>query len=203
MQEHYFSKSPTAEQNELEFDYHFADKDFKFRTDSSVFSRTRIDFGSALLIESAVIDDGSKMLDLAAGYGAIGIILAAGLQEGQLFFSDINERAVKLTKDNIVLNSELIARAVEITVLQSDGFAEISERDFDYILLNPPIRAGKQVIFKLYRETQIALKKGGELWIVIQKKQGAPSTIKELETIYSKVEIINKDKGYFIIKSTK
>lgn len=203
MQEHYFSKNPTAEQNEQEFSYQFSDKNYTFRTDSSVFSRGKVDYGSALLIESALIGNGSKILDLAAGYGVIGIILAANLQEGRLFFSDINERAVKLTKENIILNSELIAKEVELTVVQSDGFENITERDFDYIFLNPPIRAGKQTVFKLYHEAYMALKEGGELWIVIQKKQGAPSTMKELETIYSNVEVVNKAKGYLIIKSTK
>lgn len=203
MQEHYFSKNPTAEQNEQEFNYQFSDNNFIFRTNSSVFSRSRIDYGSALLIESIVIKDKSKILDLAAGYGAIGIIIAAGLQGGQLFFSDINERAIKLTKENILLNSELIAKDVALNVLQSDGLEKLFEHDFDYVLLNPPIRAGKQTVFRLYREAYLALKEGGELWVVIQKKQGALSTIKELETIYSRVEIMNKEKGYFVLKGTK
>ncbi len=203
MSEHYFSKNPTAERKEHEFTYRLSDKDYTFRTDSSVFSRSRIDYGSALLIESAVIKAGSKILDFAAGYGAIGIVLAAGLQEGHLFFSDINERAVRLTKENILLNSELISKDVALTVVQSDGLENISEREFDYVFLNPPIRTGKKTVFRLYREAHLALKNGGELWVVIQKKQGALSTFKELESLYTKVEVVKRSKGYYIIKSTK
>ena len=36
----------------------------------------------------------------------------------------------------------------------------------------------------------------GELWVVIQKKQGAPSALKNLAELYGKVEVVAKNKGY-------
>ena len=42
----------------------------------------------------------------------------------------------------------------------------------------------------------------GELYFVIRRDQGALSIKKRLEST-QKVEIINKDKGYFVFKSIK
>ncbi len=87
--------------------------------------------------------------------------------------------------------------------MQSDGFTNIKENNFDYILLNPPIRAGKTVIYDLYVGAYRYLKDNGELWVVIQKKQGAPSSIKKLETIYNSVDVVKRNKGYYIIRNVK
>ncbi len=71
------------------------------------------------------------------------------------------------------------------------------------ILTNPPIRAGKETIFRFYDEAYEKLVEGGELWIVIQKKQGAPSTVSHLEEMFSEVDVVEKKKGYWIIQSKK
>ena len=203
MGEHYYSENPTTKHAEQEFVYMFGGKKYRFSTDSGVFSKNRVDYGTALLIEHAVIKPGSKVLDLAAGYGPIGIVLASKLIQGQLTMADINTRAVQLLKTNVIRNADCIPKDVSINIVGSDGFMSIAENDFDYIFLNPPIRAGKTTVFRLYREAHIGLKQGGELWIVIRKKQGASSTTAELENLYSNVEVVAKSKGYFIIKSTK
>ena len=62
---------------------------------------------------------------------------------------------------------------------------------------------GKEIVFNLYDESYNRLVDNGELYIVIQKKQGKDSSFKHLEQLFNKVEIINKDKGYYIIKSVK
>lgn len=203
MGEHYYSENPTTKHDEREFVYVYGGENYRFSTDAGVFSKTRIDYGTALLIEKAAIIEGSKLLDLAAGYGPIGIMLAKKLGRGRLFMADINARAVQLIKTNVIRNAKRIPTDVSVSIVESDGFANIEEGGFDYVFLNPPIRAGKSTVFKLYREAQEGLKVGGSLWIVIQKKQGAPSTIAELENLFSSVEVVAKSKGYFIIKSTK
>ncbi len=203
MGEHYYSENPTTKHDEREFVYVYGGENYRFSTDAGVFSKTRVDYGTALLVEHADLEAGSKLLDLAAGYGPIGILLASRLERGHLVMADINARAVQLIKTNVIRNAKRIPTDVSVSIVESDGFANIEEDEFDYIFLNPPIRAGKSTVFKLYREALEGLAVGGSLWIVIQRKQGAPSTITELERLFSSVEVVARSKGYFIIKSTK
>jgi 16S rRNA (guanine1207-N2)-methyltransferase len=112
---------------------------------------------------------------------------------------DINERAVELAKDNANLNS-----VKNVTIFQSDLFHEIEAgREYVAILSNPPIRAGKKVVHSIFEESYSRLVMGGELWIVIQKKQGAPSAIDKLNELFAEVEVVKKQKGYYIIKAKK
>ena len=87
-------------------------------------------------------------------------------------------------------------------LLFSDGFSNVKEK-FDVIVTNPPIRAGKKVIYPIYENSINFLNPGGSIYMVVQKKQGAPSTVEKLKSIYGNCEIVNKEKGYWIIKSTK
>ena len=43
---------------------------------------------------------------------------------------------------------------------------------FDHVISNPPIRAGKQVVHEIIEKSKDFLETGGDLTIVIQKKQG-------------------------------
>ena len=74
---------------------------------------------------------------------------------------------------------------------------------FDVIVSNPPIRAGKKVVFDILEKAYDHLNNQGELVIVIQKKQGAPSAKKKMEEVFGNCEIVKRDKGYFILKSIK
>lgn len=203
MTDHYYSQKPTVKTDEKNLKVYFFGKEFNFITDSGVFSKQKIDFGTSLLIESFVGSKNAKILDMGCGYGPIGIIISSMMDLGEVTLADINERAINLTKKNIVHNKNLISDNVKLTVIQSEGFARINEKNYNYILLNPPIRAGKVLVFQLYEEACHYLRENGELWIVIQKKQGASSSLKKLETIFNKVEIIKRDKGYLILKNTK
>ncbi len=73
---------------------------------------------------------------------------------------------------------------------------------FDLIVLNPPIRTGKDTVYRLFREARDHLNASGRLYIVIRVKQGAASAIKELSSYFGMVETINRGKGYHVIKAT-
>jgi 16S rRNA (guanine1207-N2)-methyltransferase len=162
-----------------------------------VFSRQYLDFGSQNLIQSFVLKQGaSKVLDLGCGYGPIGILLKGTYPQLDLTLVDVNERAVELAKENATSNQILVNATI------SNGYQNIKDT-FDVVLLNPPIRAGKETIYRLYDETYDHLNQGGEFWLVIQKKQGAESTIKKLVSLFGNCEVITKNKGYFILKSKK
>lgn len=194
---HYYSKNPDVLSNPQEINYQFKNKLFKFKTDNGVFSKQYVDFGTNLLLNSITINNIEfPLLDLCCGYGVVGIVLKSQTNKA-VYATDINERAVLLTKENAKINN------VNINVYSGDMFENIPDISFSQILLNPPIRAGKTVVFNLYLESYNRLVTNGELDIVIQKKQGKDSTLKYLKELFKEVNIINKDKGYFIIRAIK
>lgn len=194
---HYFTNNPDQKSNIQTFDFKLNGKIYRFSTDDGVFSKGYIDYGTKALIEAVSLNNGPlKVLDLGCGYGPIGIILKDRYPNITLWQSDINLRAVELTK----INND--ANYIESNVVHSDGFEHIDET-FDVITLNPPIRAGKNVCFKLYEGAYEHLNKGGLFYIVIQKKQGAPSHKAFLEKLFKNAQIVNKTKGYYIIKMIK
>lgn len=197
MSDHYYSKNPETESSPSSFKTVLKGVDFAFKTDRGVFSKGDIDFGSRLLIENfeePAVPGG--LLDVGTGYGPIGITLAKTFQGRPVTMVDINERAVGLARENAAANH------VKVTVLQSDLFECVSD-NYAAILSNPPIRAGKKVVHHIFEKAYDYLMLNGELWIVIQKKQGAPSAIKALEERFQEVAIVMKKKGYYIIKAKK
>ncbi|MGA8943416.1 MAG: class I SAM-dependent methyltransferase [Thermoactinomyces sp.] len=197
MSNHYFSAKPEVQREERKIQAVLLGRSFTFYTDAGVFSKRGIDFGSRLLIETVKIEPESRVLDLGCGYGAIGIAIGKTVPHVKVTMVDINERAVQLAKENAVLNQ--VEDRVEILV--SDRFAALEGRKFDHILLNPPIRAGKKTVYRLFEEASNALDSGGSLWIVIRKQQGAVSAKKELEQLFSVVNVIERKKGYWVIWS--
>ena len=74
-----------------------------------------------------------------------------------------------------------------------------AEGNLDAVITNPPIRAGKAVIYKMFADAATCLKESGQLWLVIRKQQGAPSALTYLRTLYQQAEVVEKEAGYWII----
>lgn len=193
--EHYFTNNETLKSEIRVLKYDYGNTSFSFFSDNGVFSKDRIDYGSALLVDIFIKNKASSInsiLDVGCGYGFIGIVLSKILKVKTTLI-DINKRAVHLAQRNIKDNN------VDAEALVSDVYDEINKK-FDCIVTNPPIRAGKQVVLKILEEATNYLNKDGELWFVIRKDQGVKSIIKILEKKYNN-EIIEKSKGYFVIKA--
>ena len=199
MSEHYFSRNQKVESDPKYWDFTLKNNLFRFKTDNGVFSKREVDFGSRLLIEAFVIPElEGAVLDVGCGYGPIGLSLAKAFPERTVHMVDVNERAIELAKENAALN-----RIENVTIYESDRLENVGEKNFAAILTNPPIRAGKKTVHDIFEQAYDHLIEKGEIWIVIQKKQGAPSAIEKLKTMFSEVETIDKVKGYFIIKGIK
>lgn len=171
---------------------------FKFKTDNGVFSKDFLDFASKLLLEKMDFNgllDGA-ILDVGCGYGPIGIY-ASYITKKDVVMLDINPRALSLSKENLLLNN------VSAMVLESDCLDSVIDRKFSCVITNPPIHAGKEIVYKIFTQSYEVLVDGGSLWIVIQEKHGAPSAIKKLKTIFENVEIFYKKKGFYILKCVK
>lgn len=199
MSEHYYAKDPKVKSQRKTISSELRGKTMHFTTDAGVFSKGGVDFGSRLLIESFVMPEISgDVLDVGCGYGPIGLTIAASFPERSIQMVDVNERAVALSKENAAQN-----HVDNVNVYPSDALLAVKNADFAAILTNPPIRAGKETIFSFYENSYLKLASGGELWVVIQKKQGAPSTAKKLEEVFGNVTVVAKRKGYYILRSIK
>lgn len=198
MNDHYFSNQPQSDHDLKEITYRVPKSDvtLKLTTDAGVFSRDRVDFGSNLLIETCVPDAGSRVLDLGCGYGAVGLSLLARDSSLYLLMSDVNSRAVGLAR----LNAE--QNGLDATAEVSDAFGSIGG-EFDLILLNPPIRAGKKVYYKMVSDSITYLRGGGALWIVVRKKQGGQSLMNHMTEVFGNCEKVNRSGGYWILKSVR
>ncbi len=171
-------------------------RDFKFLTDNGVFSKDRIDFGSRLLLESIPQNEvGAKVLDVGCGYGTIGIVINK-LTGATVDMVDVNRRAIHLALRNIKEND-----CSNINAFLSNCYESVN-CIYDTIITNPPIRAGKGVVYEIVMGANRFLNDSGKLFLVVRKEQGAKSLISKLNEVYN-VEIIEKKSGYFIIKCSK
>ncbi|WP_184247315.1 class I SAM-dependent methyltransferase [Gracilibacillus halotolerans] len=197
MSEQYFSSNPNKESKPQHWTFTLRGFPFTFYTDAGVFSKKEVDYGSRVLIETfeAPNVDGG-ILDIGCGYGPISLALAKSFQEREVVGVDVNRRALALAQKNAAENK--ISNA---SFLESDITEAVKESRFASVVTNPPIRAGKKIVHAIFREAKNVLKANGELWVVIQKKQGAPSAKKELESIFDEVETVKKDKGYYILRA--
>ena len=193
---HYFTNDNNLKSNKKIININYNKLNLSLYTDNGVFSKEHFDYGSKLLIKNFMKEEKKgRVLDLGCGYGIIGIILS---DNKDLFIDmvDINLRAIELTKENIKLNNIENANCFE-----SNIYSNIIEK-YDYIVTNPPIRAGKDIIRKFLFEAYNNLKENGEVWFVMRKDHGVKSMIKELEKNYL-IKIIDKDKGFYIVQLKK
>jgi len=199
MSEHYYSRTQKVDSDPKFWDYTLKNNQFRFKTDNGVFSKREVDFGSRLLIESFELPNAEGLLlDVGCGYGPIGLSLAKNYHNRMIHMVDVNERAISLAKENAELN-----RIENVKIYESDRLLNVKENTFAAILTNPPIRAGKKTVHDIFEQSFEHLTSQGELWVVIQKKQGAPSAIEKLNNLFNHVETIDKSKGYFVIKAQK
>ena len=194
MSSHYFSQKEATKSKPQSFKYQFGSNTYTFTTDTGVFSIGKMDMATDILLKHIPPLTGS-LLDMGCGYGCIGIVLTKeyGLELTQV---DINPRAVRLSTENAAQNG-VISQTVK-----SDQFSQV-QGIFDTVVINPPIHAGKDVIFGMYEGAYQHLKIGGKLYIVILKKHGAESSIKYLTELFDNCQVIYKKKGCYILCSLR
>ena len=196
---YYFDENPAIESNIREISFSLYGQNYTYFTDNGVFSKSKVDEGSYIFLKVLLpLHLTGRILDLGCGYGPIGLTIAINSQEARVDLADINSRALALASrsgERLNLNNR-------VTFLHSDIFEKI-EGPYDSIVVNPPIRAGKIVTYRMYSESKQYLIDGGSLYVVIRRKQGAESALKYIETVFENVSVLHKEKGYWIIKATK
>lgn len=192
--EHYFINNANLKSEIRNIEYSYDKYHFMFLSDNGVFSKNKVDYASKLLLETFLktkTDIGnSTVLDVGCGYGFLGIVISKVLKI-KVDMVDVNKRALHLCERNIKENE------IDGESFLSDAYENVKNK-YEYIITNPPIRAGKKTILKILKGAKDHLKSDGELWFVMNKDHGAKSIIKILNETY-KVEIFEKSKGFYVI----
>lgn len=191
---HYFDNNENLKSNIEIKKVKINNQTFSFATDNGVFSKKGLDFGTRSLLETIDIKEiTGNVLDFGCGYGPIGIYIAS-MTNAKVHMIDINRRSLELARRNVDLNH------VNVQIYESNLYENVTET-FDYIISNPPIRVGKQILYQILFKAKEHLKKGGKLIIVVNKDQGAKSIMRDLEKEYQ-VCVLDKNKGFYVIEAT-
>ena len=199
MTSHYYTNDENLASRPRTVKYSINGVEFVLESDSGVFSKDKLDYGSEVLIKSLLpLSLGERLLDLGCGIGPVGLSIAYFNPSLNVVCSDVNTRALSLCESNACK----LALKKRVTCLQSDIYLEI-EGTYDSIVSNPPIRAGKKVTNAIYIGAKDHLIDGGSLYVVIRKAQGALSVKDFLQEIFGNVEVLERSKGFFVLKATK
>ncbi len=189
---HYFISDNNLKENLKKIEVKVKDTKFSFYTDNGVFNKKGLDYGTRVLLENIILSNKKTFLDVGCGCGPIGIYIAKQSSNYTVDMIDINKKAVMLTSKSIKLNNLSNAR-----VFISNIYENINLK-YDMIITNPPIHAGKKIVYEIVEHAKEYLNENGELWIVIRKDQGAKSLMKDMNDIYN-FEIIKRDNGFYIL----
>ena len=190
---HYFTNDENLKSEIERVDTVIHNISYYFYTDNGVFSKGELDFGTELLLNTFeyTYPQEKEVLDIGCGAGPIGIYLS------KLGFSvdmcDINKRALHISKMAVK------EQKLNANIFESDAYQNIKKK-YDYIISNPPIRVGKEKLYEIVMGAKEHLKEKGEVWLVVRKDKGADSLVRDMKKVYKKVEIVEKKKGFYIIK---
>ncbi len=196
MNDHYYTRDPHSASRPAECVFTYRGTELAFRTDAGVFSRGELDTGTRLLLEALPERMAGEILDLGCGWGAIGIAVARTQPEARVTMADVNLRALELSRENAKRNR------ADVVCAESDGLAAFAGKTFDAVVTNPPIRAGKQVIYGMFADAAKHLAPEGALYLVIRKQQGAESCVRYLQGIYGAVEKLDRSGGFWVLKAS-
>lgn len=196
---HYFIDKEHNKNDYFSFNFLFNNKNFKFKSVDNVFSKDEVDYGSLLLVNTIIKNfdlNNKNCLDLGCGYGTITIFLKSKFENANFLMSDVTKSAVELSSSNLKEND------IKAEVRTSNLFENISE-NFDFIISNPPIKTGKTLLFRFIDESFCHLKTNGKICVVIKKNLGMESLKKKMQETFNNCEILKRDKGFYILCSTK
>ena len=197
---HYFSEKQTSPLNPQKISARLRGRLFEFWTGSGVFSSKKVDKGSTLLADSAIITTG-KILDMGCGIGVIGISIAKSSPQIEVIMTDINKRAVRLAKRNIKLNNIQNAEARHGNLFEP--IKDTEKGKFNAIIINPPQKAGKKLCFEMIDKSYDYLENKGTLQIVARHNKGGKELSKRMREAFGNVKDVAKKGGYRVYISEK
>lgn len=197
MADQYFAAKPRTRHREETIRAVIQGRTFVFLTDAGVFARGKLDRGTELLAGALAVAPDAHVLDVGCGYGVLGIVAATLAPNGRVVMTDVNERAVDLAARNIRAN------AVPHAEVRAGAFyAPVTGEAFDAVVSNPPIRAGKEVVFRIVSEARDHLRPGGTLWLVARTRQGARAIASHVAASFGGCETVARGSGYRVLRAT-
>lgn len=189
------------------------DRVLELETASHTFSKGRLDPGTALLIRTVIRDLGAqgqrpaRILDLGAGYGPLGLALAARYPGAYVDLVEVNTRAAALAQANArtsgLSNARVFAEDASRFETGPDGY--------DLVVTNPPIRAGRAVygpwllgaarFLPPSRPGQATVT--GRFYFVARTSQGARTLEGLLRQSLPDACTIERESGYRVIRGTR
>ncbi|GAA2363884.1 class I SAM-dependent methyltransferase [Dactylosporangium salmoneum] len=198
--EHYFSADPAVAHERHEIVFEALDQEFRLASASGVFSFSRLDPGTAVLLREAPLpgpDTAGPLLDLGCGYGPITAVLARSAPAATVYAVDVNQRALELVREN----AERLGAGGRVVASLPDDVPETV--GFAQIWSNPPIRIGKPELHALLLRWLPRMVPGGVAWLVVAKNLGADSLQRWLEEQGFPAERHASHKGFRVLRVVK
>ena len=195
---HYF-ETPQGDERQRQITATIWGRQFDFTTAGGVFSGSRLDPGTAVLLRSldppGAGDDcpSPRLLDLGCGFGPIAVALAAVCPSAQVTAIDVNQRALELTRHNAA------QAGVSLTVGRPEDVPP--EILFDQIWSNPPIRIGKTALHDLLATWLARLAANGQAYLVVGHNLGADSLQTWLNEGGWPTKRLASAKGYRVLRA--
>ncbi|MDR1805734.1 MAG: methyltransferase [Clostridium sp.] len=193
---HYFIDDPQLAPDERSFNYYAGSIRLSLTSDAGLFSHGHMDTATGLLLDvilPLLSEEKATLLDLGCGWGAVGVVLGKCRPALRICFVDVNPKALRYAEKNAHANG------VDGEFILSDAYDVIAKRRFDYIAVNPPIHAGRELCRRMLLDSAEHLTPNGELFAVINKKHGGQSLLGEAADGYA-VEILRKEKGVLVAR---
>jgi 16S rRNA G1207 methylase RsmC len=167
--------------------------DLRLRAAAGVFSATRVDRGTEVLLGHAPLPTGpGTILDLGCGYGPIAVALAAARRRSQVWAVDVNNRAIELTRQNAALNG-----LSNITACRPEEVPH--DVEFNAVYSNPPIRVGKAALHAMLLQWLFRLRSGGRGFLVVHKNLGADSLASWMTSQALRTTRLSSHDGYRVL----
>jgi 16S rRNA (guanine1207-N2)-methyltransferase len=176
-EDHYFSADPSVPFAREPFSCEVWGHRLDLVSGSGVYSRGRLDKGTAVLFRETEPPGPGHLLDLGTGYGVIGLAIAdawrrAGVPVGAtsgVTGVEVNQRAVLLANQNAA------ALGLQDRFVACDPSYVPDDLTVDEIWSNPPIRIGKEALHTLMRHWFARIRPGGRAVLVVGKNLGGDS----------------------------
>ncbi|NGM13985.1 methyltransferase [Verrucosispora sp. WMMA2044] len=198
--DHYFAAQPNAPAQTREVQFTVAGRDYTLASAAGVFSATRLDPGTAVLLRKADLPDAAAagdLLDLGCGFGPITCVLATVAVTATTWAVDVNERARLLTAEN----AARLGLSDRVRVSAPEEVP--ADLRFAQIWSNPPIRIGKDELHQMLLRWLPRLAPDGVAWLVVARHLGGDSLQRWLVEQGWQVARQASQKGFRVLRVTR
>ncbi len=192
--DYYFSSEPKSEERFGLVRACLCGRNFEFLTASSVFSKTKVDLGTRLLIESMILPETGKVLDIGCGYGTVGIVAGKLNPKLRIMMTDVNARAVRLARKNVEAN-----RLSNAEVRHGCLYEPVEDLTFNTVLSNPPVSAGMDTVKAIVEQAPKVMANNATFQMVIRSKIGAKILPELFCETFGNCNVIARGSGFRVL----